>query len=142
MAALHTVMRVTDTESEQTNVPMYPRNYDGDVYIKQRNGIDVTHTTLEKVLDDLGDLAFQDREEDAAVGTKGIVALTNSVDTDDATIALTAKGAKTLNDSKVAIAGTEDITGLKRFNAGLGIGNSSAYAAVVYDSETDTVSFS
>ena len=42
----------------------------------------IPQETLEDILANIGDLAFQDREKDASTSTKGIVQLTNSLESE------------------------------------------------------------
>ena len=91
----------------------YPINQARDVKITHKlRQSEVPQESLEDILLSLGNLAFRDRETDASTSNKGIVQLSNNINSTSETTAPTSKALKEVNDriSNTAVTITEGNT--------------------------------
>lgn len=125
---------------------IYPQNRAVDVLIDSDNESLPTGTTnLSHVIDNLGDLAFEDSISipDATTSVAGVVQLSASTnDTTTATTAATTSAVGTVNANAVHVSGDETINGIKTFTGPVVVNNNIRISSN-YDSVLDqtTVTF-
>lgn len=141
MAAIHAVMKALD--NNKNNVNVYHQNYDVDVKISPNAKIPNTISTLDDLIDELGDLAFEDNIDipEADTTQAGVVQLSDATNSNSSETAATSKAVYNVATSMVNKTSNEDVSGIKRFTNGIKIGDENGYVTITYDSATNSVIF-
>ena len=79
----------------------YPINEAKDVKIPHKLRHDIPQDNLEDILFNLGDLAFKNNEDDASISNKGIVQLSNAINSTSENTAATSRAVSELNNKIV-----------------------------------------
>lgn len=144
MATFDIQMKQRDNNGVNNN--MYPNTKAANVSIATNNpALPTNSSTVEDVVAELGDLAFEDSIviPDASTSTAGVVQLSNTTnDTATESTAATTKALGEVNRDTVHKSGEESINGLKTFNAPIVV-NGDLKISSTYDSTADvkTVTF-